>query len=391
MHDSRTRVAIVADYLEELWPSMDLVADMLMRELSARRDESMAVDLLRPQFTLRFSRGYGACSPRVAVNADRLINRFVDYPRFLKSRKSDFDLFHIVDHTYAHLVRVAGADRCVVTCHDLDALRPVTEPNGNGNSWLLARMARRILAGFAGAAAIACDSAATLDAVLRFHLAPAQRLSVNPNGVADIFSPCPDPDADAQVCSLLGSADPHAPEILHVGSTIPRKRIDLLLRIFVALRRELPTARLIRVGGTFTAAQRRLMDQLALPGDSVRILPFLDRETLAAVYRRAALVLLPSEAEGYGLPALEAMACGTPVLASDIAALREVGGPATAFCPVADVPRWSAALLALLDERRESSSGWAERCDAGVKWAARFTWREYADRAADLYRAIAAG
>ena len=67
------------------------------------------------------------------------------------------------------------------------------------------------------------------------------------------------------------------------------------------------------------------------------MLPFLDRATLAAVYRRSALVLLPSEREGFGLPVLEALACGTPVVASDIDALREVGGDAVRYCPAEDV------------------------------------------------------
>ena len=62
--------------------------------------------------------------------------------------------------------------------------------------------------------------------------------------------------------------------------------------------------------------------------DAIVVLPFVDRATLAAVYRRAALALLPSEREGFGLPLVEALACGTPVVASDIPVLREVGGDA---------------------------------------------------------------
>ncbi len=367
---------------------MDLVAGMLARELRARHAAELTVSLVRPQFVQRFSRPPGARERRVAFNADRLLNRFFDYPRFLRARRNDFDLFHIVDHTYAHLTTAAGAGRCVVTCHDLDAFRPVIEPNG-GNSWLMGKMARTILDGVRQAAAIACDTAATRDAVIRYQLAPAERLTINPNGVADTFNPRPDRCADREVRRLLGSADSCGPEILHVGSTIARKRIDVLLRVFAALRREAPGARLIRVGGAFTAAQRQLMNQLAQPSESVTVLPFLSRQALAAVYRRAALVVLPSEAEGYGLPALEALACGTPVLASDIPALREVGGPAAAYCPVADLDRWTAAILELLRARRECPRSRDERSAAGVKWASRFTWTQYADRAMALYQTVA--
>ena len=72
----------------------------------------------------------------------------------------------------------------------------------------------------------------------------------------------------------------------------------------------------MRVGGPFTAAQQAQVRELGL-GDAIVVLPLLDRSTLAAVYRRCALVLMPSEREGFGLPVLEALACGTPVVASD--------------------------------------------------------------------------
>ena len=118
-------------------------------------------------------------------------------------------------------------------------------------------MARRILRGFRSAAAIACVSAATRDEVLRYRIAPAERLSVNPNGVADAFTTRPDPCAEAEVCRMLGPPDRDRIEIVHVGSTIPRKRIDVLIRVAAALRRAMPSVRMIRVGGAFTPSQHQ--------------------------------------------------------------------------------------------------------------------------------------
>ncbi len=133
-----------------------------------------------------------------------------------------------------------------------------------------------------------------------------------------------EPSADIDAARLLGPRGGFV-DLLHVGSTIARKRIDVLLRVFDSLRSAHRQLRLMRVGGPFTAAQQALVRELGL-GDAVVVLPALDRSTLASVYRRSALLLMPSEREGFGLPVLEALACGTPVVASDVAALREVGG-----------------------------------------------------------------
>src|SRR5204863_273063 len=81
--------------------------------------------------------------------------------------------------------------------------------------------------------------------------------------------------------------------------------------------------------------QQRLSRTLGL-ADHLVCLDDVDEPTLAALYRRAAIVLQPSEREGFGLPLIEAMACGTPVVASDLAALREVGGDAVRYCPVGE-------------------------------------------------------
>ncbi len=368
---------------------MDLVADMLVRELAAGREDGLAVTQLRPRFVPRLTRVGGAGGNKHLFNADRILNRFVDYPRFLRASRNDFDLFHIVDHSYSHLVPVAGHERSVVTCHDLDTFRCIVEPHGETRSRFYAAMANRVLAGLRTAAAIACDSAETCDQVLRHRLVPAERLTVNPNGVSATFNPWSDPCADREARRYLGALDAGTVEILHVGSTIPRKRIDVLIRVLAALRREIPGIRLIRVGGEFTPEQRELINQLGLTGDCVCVLPFLSAEVLAAVYRRAALAVLPSESEGFGLPVLEALACATPVVLSDIPVLREIGGPAAAFGAVGDVEDLTAAILDLLRERRECPHSWEARIAAGVKWAGRFTWTEYAERAVRMYRSIA--
>jgi glycosyltransferase involved in cell wall biosynthesis len=117
-------------------------------------------------------------------------------------------------------------------------------------------------------------------------------------------------------------------------------------------------------------------------------LPFLSRAVLAAVYRRAALVLQPSEAEGFGLPVVEALACGTSMLASDLGVLREVGGDAVVYRPVGDVPAWAEAALGLLDERRRSADAWHARRDAGLARARLYSWSNHVDRLTAIYHDV---
>ena len=119
------------------------------------------------------------------------------------------------------------------------------------------------------------------------------------------------------------------------------------------------------------------------------MLPFLDRSTLAAVYRRSTVVLLPSEREGFGLPVLEALACGTPIAASDIEPLREVGGNAVEYCAPEDVSDWTNTVLRLLVEAADRDRLQARRA-AGLARAASFSWTRYAAEAVALYARIAA-
>ena len=100
----------------------------------------------------------------------------------------------------------------------------------------------------------------------------------------------------------------------------------------------------------------------------------------------AAAVLMPSDAEGFGLPVIEALACGAIVIASDIPTLREVGGDAVLHRPVADVASWADVVAQVLLRPEAAPSR-----DKRLAWAARFTWREHARIIAEAYLALANG
>ena len=364
---------------------MDLFGDMLFRCFQTEHAQEFNVEQMRPALRNRFSRLPGAGTSGFCRNADRLMNRFFDYPRWLRKRAAGFDLFHLMDHSYAQLAFELPAGRMVVTCHDLDTFRCLLEPGAEPRPRWFRAMAQRTLEGFQRAAHVICPSHATKAAVLRQGwFSPDQVTVIHPGADPTFFSP-PDAASIEAVAELTGAE--HLPYLLHVGSTISRKRVEVLLQAFAGVVAELPGLRLVRVGGPLTDEQSELARKLGIAGSLVHA-PNLTKTQLAAVYQKAALLLQPSGAEGFGLPVIEAMACGCPVVASDIAPLREAGGSAADYCPVGDIDSWCRTVIRLLAERATAPSQWEARKAEARRHASSFTWSENVRQTVLVYRRV---
>jgi glycosyltransferase involved in cell wall biosynthesis len=372
-------VGVCPDFAEERWPSMDRVAAQLLAAIRAHHPDAIEADVVRPAFRRRAMRW---SSGRLAYNADRACNRFIDYPLHVRGIARSHDVYHVVDHSYAHLAWHLPAGRTVVTCHDLDAFRSIVESGAEQRSAPFRAATRYILGGLRRASAIACDTAVIAEELVRRAIVPRERVVVAHLGAGDEFTIVPDPDADAYVAHLLPFSC-GVPVVLHVGATIPRKRIDVLLRVFAGLQGFEPAPRLVRVGGALTVDQAALAHKLGID-DRVTVLSALDDRHLAAVYRRAWVLALPSDREGFGLPVLEALRCGTAVVASDLAVLREVGAAAARYCPPGDVAAWARAVGDIIRQPGDASDRAAR-----AEWAGSFTWRRYGEQMARIYSAVA--
>jgi glycosyltransferase involved in cell wall biosynthesis len=361
---------------------MDLFGDMLFQRFTAEHASAIEVEQLRPALRPRFSRIPGLGRAGFFWNADRLLNRFHDYPVWLEKRAARFDLFHLVDHSYSQLILDLPAERTVVTCHDLDTFRCLLEPELDPRPRWFRAMAQRTLNGFLRASHVICVSAFTKENVLRHGLFSPDRITVIHPGADPVFFSSSGA-VPAEIAQRLGAVD--QPFLLHVGSTIRRKRIDVLLRVFARVASERPNLQLLRVGGDFTAQQWQLAEDLGVAGKIVQS-PRLTKAQLAAVYRQAAIVLQASDAEGFGLPVIESMACGCPVVASDIAPLREAGGSAAEYCPVADIEAWSETVIRLLRERETATETWEIRRANARRHSSRFTWSENANQTLAVYQ-----
>jgi glycosyltransferase involved in cell wall biosynthesis len=361
---------------------MDLCAEMLLEELRQRHADRVRADRVCPPFRRRAGRLPLVGRKPWAVKGDRFCNRFWAFPRYLRRRAADFDLFHVCDHSYAHLVHVLPPERTGVFCYDLDAFRCLLEPERERRSWWFRLLARRILRGLQNAAVVFHATRDVGEQLVGRGLVDPARLVLAPLGVSADFRPDADEDGQAReiVASLNGS-----PFLLHVGSCVPRKRVDVLLDVFAGARRCWPALKLVKVGGPWLPGQRTQIDRLGVESALVQVTG-LERRTVAALYRRAALVLMPSEAEGFGLPVVEALASGGTVLASDLPVFREVGGPGVVYCPVGDVAVWTETVCRLL-----ADPGTAPRRAVRLEWARRYSWTAHARTVLEAYESLRHG
>lgn len=188
----------------------------------------------------------------------------------------------------------------------------------------------------------------------------------------------------------LAAGAPFAPRagtepahLLFVGGADPHKNLPLLLSMMADSRaRTLPELVVAGPAGS-DGPLRSAIDGAGLSGRVVVHPPDSD-DGLAELYRRAFALLIPSLSEGFGLPALEAMACGCPVVAARAGALPEVCGDAALLLEPTDVDAWLEAVTALV----ASPAARAQLIEAGLARAARFTWERTAQGVAAIYRAL---
>ncbi len=159
------------------------------------------------------------------------------------------------------------------------------------------------------------------------------------------------------------------------------------MRVLAAVRQDLPGVRLLRVGGPLTPEHLRLAEELNIQ-DAIVQLGSITREMLGAAYRRADLLVHTAEAEGFGLPLIESMACGCRVVASDIAVLREISGPGAIYCSLDDIQGWRATVVRMLRDRVERCGAFEHDRKQALAHAARFSWTETARRTADIYQQV---
>ena len=285
------------------------------------------------------------------------------------------DLFHSPDFV---LPPVAGNIPTLLTVHDL-SFHHYPE---HFTPALVNYLNRVVPRSVARASHILADSQVTRDDLLNIWHVPADKVTVLYSGVNPAFNPVGKQGELKAVRQEYGLGD--WPYLFSVSTIQPRKNYQMLIRAFKPLTQSWPH-HLVIAGGKGWLYEETLaeVERQGLQ-ERVHFLGFVADTDLPALYTQATLVLFPSFYEGFGLPLLEAMACGVPVVSSDASCLPEVVGNAGRLISPHHEPGWTDEVHKLLLDGRERGRMVAE----GFRQARQFTWKKAAQQLITIYQAL---
>lgn len=334
-------------------------------------------DLLPPAT----ERGQRPALPHLRVVASRLPTQRppvrIAWEQFIAPPAALAHRLHLF-HGPVNVVPLAMPCPTVVTIHDLaflvypERFRLTRRVYLTALTRLSVRRAARV---------IAVSEHTARDIVTRLGV-PAERVVVVPNAAADEFRPEPDP---AVLDAFRASKGLPPRFLLFIGTLEPRKNVTGLLRAFARIADEFPDVPLVIGGGRGWLDGEIFATHAGLGlGDRVRFVGYLPAAELPRWYQSATIFAYPSLYEGFGLPVLEAMACGTAVITSTVSSLPEVAGTAGLTVDPHDDAALAAALRQLLAEPDRRASLRA----AGLARAATFSWSRMARETQAVYASL---
>lgn len=374
------RVAFLRVLTEENWVSMKVYADRLEEGLRRLPADIELVPLSVSAWNWqdkRVAMPYGR--PASLHTLGLYLSRWIRYPLALRQVKAD--VYHILDNSYGHLAFFLPRHKTVVTSHG-GTPRSWRTWNPEGPAmWLFDAAFRGTQR--AGRIIIVSDYARQefLQEAPRY---PAGNISVVYHGVESVFGLVPAGASQALRAQLLQPGEEAL--LLHVGHSAARKNVELLYRALAILRQQGRPIRLVRIGRGPSESQSQLICQLDLEAH-ITHLPGRPNQELPAYYAAADLFLFPSLYEGFGIPLIEAMACGTPVVCSDSPLFREVCGPAASYIDPSRPEHLAQTIVDLLanpSQRRHLSQ-------QGLNRATQFSWENSAKQTLAVYEQLLAG
>jgi len=350
----------IGTYIRNLLRHLARIDEQTEFVVFCRRDEVSSLGLLGPNFrAIAESSGNYSLTEQVRI------------PLALK--REGITLFHAPHYVLPPLVQC----RSVVTIHDcIHLMFPEYLPNrfapayARASITMAARRATRVMT----------VSESSKRDILRFVNIAADKIDVIYNAYDERFTVEPNEEAVARVRERYQLQDQF---VLYAGTVKPHKNIERLIRAFHLVRgRGMDHLKLVLIGDEISryAALRHAVHQHQLH-KYVRFLGYMPEETLAIMYRLAGVFVFPSLYEGFGLPPLEAMASGTPVVTSNVSSLPEVAGDAAVLVDPYDPEAIADGIYRVLTDD-------ALRCDLrrkGLARARQFSWEDSARRVRAIY------
>ncbi|MGO8868536.1 MAG: glycosyltransferase family 4 protein [Alphaproteobacteria bacterium] len=370
-----TRVLLFRDFVEDRRISMERFADQFTAALGGALPEGWQLGEFRPHLPRALT-----ALPLTERHRLRLA-RYLGYP--LQALRQQGDINHVLEHGYGHLSYVLPPARTVVTVHDIipllrwkGAIRGVAPGRRPWLSELSVRALRR-------AAQLIAVSENTRRDLIRHIGCDPLRVSVIYPGL----DPSMRPSAPAERRHLRARLDLPGPEVrlvLITGESFYKNQETSL----AVIRRLGDISRqpviLVRLGQPSLAWQKRLCDG-GLADRVVSLAPLSDQR-MVELYNAVDCLLFPSWYEGFGLPAIEAMACGTPVVASNAASLPEAIGDAAPMAAPDDVGGLAELVRAVLEDPALRQV----RVEKGLRQAARFSWQHAVRETLRVYEKVLA-
>ena len=269
----------------------------------------------------------------------------------------------------SHVVPLWHPRRTIVTIHDLGYIHYPQAHTTSARLYLhlstrfSVRSARRVIA----------ISEATKRDLITYYKVPPRKIRVVYHGRDPIFAPVEDEERIAEVVTRYGVSQPYC---IHVGTLQPRKNLMVLVEAWDQLRGKVDRPPQLLLAGRRGWLYDSLLEAVEARslGGLIKFADYVEREDLPALYSGAMALTFPSLYEGFGLPALEAMSCGTPVLASDTSSLPEVVGDAGLLLDPHDPGAWAGVVQRLMRGKALQR----ELSRKGLERAASFTWERCA-------------
>jgi glycosyltransferase involved in cell wall biosynthesis len=296
------------------------------------------------------------------------------YVQIVKNKVKEGNIKHITSQELAFLLNSVKLEKCIVTCYDLI---PWVYNNEISGIW------KENMKGLKKADIIITISKFSRDEIVKYLNYPEDRI--------EIIYPAVDHAVyyEKRDKSILRKYNIKNTDkiVLYVGSETPRQNVEVLLEAFSTLKNKIPNIKLIKVGESQSYGARRkiltlikdldLQDDVIFPG-------YVPEEELPLWYNAADVLVYPCDYAGFGLPPLEAMACGTPVITSNTSSLPEVVGEAGIMID----PKDSELMADKMYEILKNETLWNEMKNKGLKRSKIFQWDDAADKTCQIYESI---